>query len=157
SETPYTLRQLVAQTTEEFKRRLRHHKLCVAEGALGLIEDGSTIITFSRSSTVEHALLHAQRAGRHFSVVCAESRPACEGHETAAVLASHGVPVTLVVDAALVAEVPTAQLVLTGADLLSTDGLVNKVGTYALALAAKAAGVPFYTLCGSQKFLPSGY
>ncbi len=45
SETPYGLRQAVAQTTGEFKRQLRHHAVCVAEGALGLIAEGSTIIT----------------------------------------------------------------------------------------------------------------
>lgn len=157
ADTPKDLRQAVAQTTQEFKRQLRHHALCVAEGALALITDGSTIITLSHSSTVRHALLHAQRAGRHFSVICAESRPSCEGREIAAALAGSGVPVTLVVDAAAMSAVEEAHLVLIGADLLSTVGLVNKVGTYALALAARAAGTPFYALCGSQKFLPPGY
>ena len=157
SETPYSLRLAVEHTTNEFKRQIHYHALRVAEGALTLIADGSTIITISHSSTVQHALLHAQRAGRRFAVICAESRPACEGRETAAALARSGVPVTFVVDAAAVAEVRRANLVLVGADLLSTEGLVNKVGTYALALAAKASGVPFYTLCGSEKFLPPGY
>lgn len=157
SESPYELRQAVAQTTREFKRQLRHHAVCVAEGALGLIAEGSLIVTCSYSTTVQHALLHAQRAGRRFSVICTESRPACEGRQLARTLADHGVPVTLVVDAAAAAEVRNAQLLLTGADLLSSAGLVNKAGTYALALAAQAAGIPFYTLCGSQKFLPPGY
>lgn len=157
TETPQRLRMAVAQTTEEFKRQLHHHALCVAEGALALIGDGSVILTISHSSTVRHALLHAQRAGRRFSVICAESRPSCEGREIAAALASHGIPVTLVVDAAAMAEVHNAQLVLVGADLLSNEGLVNKIGTYGLALAAGQAGVPFYGLCGSQKFLPPGY
>jgi translation initiation factor eIF-2B subunit delta len=157
SETPRGLRLAVAQSTEEFKRQLRQHAMRVAEGALTLISDGSTVITLSYSSTVQHALLHAMRAGRRFNVVCAESRPGCEGRETAAALAGYGIPVTLMVDGAAVATVPEAQLVLVGADMLSNQGLVNKVGTYALAMAAKGAGVPFYTLCGSEKFLPPGF
>lgn len=156
-ETPHSLRTAVAQTTASFKRQLRHHAVSVAEGALALIADGSTIITLSYSSTVLHALLHAQRAGRRFSVICAESRPTCEGRETAAALAACAVPVTLLIDTAVIAAVQHAQLVLIGADLLSNQGLVNKVGTYPLAMVAGALGVPLYALCGSQKFLPPGY
>ncbi|HEY3231233.1 MAG TPA: translation initiation factor eIF-2B, partial [Roseiflexaceae bacterium] len=156
-ETPGELRQAVAQATEEFKRQLRQNALRVAEGALGLIADGSTIITISHSGTVEQALLHARRAGRRFSVICLESRPACEGREAAASLASADVPVKLVVDAAATAMVQAAQVVLVGADLLNNRGLVNKIGTRALALAAQVSGVPFYTLCGGEKFLPPGY
>ncbi|HEY3228412.1 MAG TPA: translation initiation factor eIF-2B [Roseiflexaceae bacterium] len=156
-ETPSELRLAVAQATEEFKRQLRQNALRVAEGALGLIADGSTIITISHSGTVEQALLHARRAGRRFSVICLESRPACEGREAATSLASADVPVKLVVDAAATALVQTAQVVLVGADLLNNRGLVNKIGTRALALAAQVSSVPFYTLCGGEKFLPPGY
>lgn len=163
-DTPSELRQAVADATDQFKRQLKDHALRVAEGALRLIVDGSTVVTISQSSTVQHALLHAQRAGRRFSVICAESRPAYEGRETAAKLAAHGVPVTLVLDTAAVAEVASAAegrdnslLVLVGADLLTATGLVNKIGTLALALAARSANVPMYTLCSSEKFLPPGY
>lgn len=156
-DTPSGLRQAVTQATEEFKRQSHHHALLVAEGALTLIGDGSRIVTLSHSSTVHHALIHAQRAGRRFSVVCGEARPALEGRETAVLFASSGIPVTLVVDTVAIAAVEDADLVLVGADMLSTKGLVNKVGSRALALAANAAHVPFYTLCGSTKFLPPGY
>jgi translation initiation factor eIF-2B subunit delta len=157
SDTPRGLRTAVAQATEEFKRQLKQHALHVAEGALKLIAEGSTIVTLSYSTTVQHALLHAQRAGRRFSVICAESRPVYEGRQTASALAGYGVPVRLVVDTAAVEAVSSAELVLVGADMLSTHGLVNKIGTRALAAAARSAGVPFYTLCGSQKFLPPGF
>src|SRR5690606_41726653 len=59
----------------------------------------------------------AQRAGRRFSVICAESRPVFEGRQTAAALASYGIPVRLVVDAAAMHAVAEAQMVLVGADL----------------------------------------
>jgi translation initiation factor 2B subunit (eIF-2B alpha/beta/delta family) len=129
----------------------------VAEGALTLIAEGSSVVTISNSTTVQHALRHAQRAGRRFSVICAESRPVCEGRQTAAQLASYGIPVRLMVDAAAVEAAASAHLVLVGADMLSMQGLVNKVGTRALAAVARHAGVPFYALCGSEKFLPPGF
>jgi translation initiation factor 2B subunit (eIF-2B alpha/beta/delta family) len=157
AETPRELRQAVATVTNDFKRQLRQHAVHVAEGALNLIEDGSTVVTLSISTTVQYALSHAQRAGRRFSVICAESRPICEGRQTAEALASLGIPVTLVVDAAALAAIPHAQVVLVGADMLSHCGLVNKVGTLAFATMARANSIPFYTLCGSAKFLPATF
>lgn len=157
SETPSGLRSAVAQATDEFKRQLRQHALHVAEEALALITDGATVVTLSYSTTVLNALLHAQRAGRRFSVVCAESRPVLEGRQTAETLAGYSIPVRLVTDAAAPDEVPHASVVLVGADMLSEAGLANKTGTRALATVARAVGVPFYTLCGSEKFLPRGF
>jgi translation initiation factor 2B subunit (eIF-2B alpha/beta/delta family) len=156
-DTPRSLRQAVALATEEFKRSLRQHALRVAEGALGLIGEGSTIVTLSNSSTVQHALIHAQRAGRRLEVICAESSPNNEGREQAALLANCGLAVTLVEDQAAVAAVAEANLVLVGADMLTNSGLVNKIGTRVMAQTAHAAGTPFYTLCGSEKFLPPGF
>lgn len=156
-ETPAGLRRAVAEATEQFKRLVHQHAQRVAEYTLTLIEDGISVITLSQSSTVQHALFLAQRAGRRFTVICAESRPSCEGREMAANLAAGGVSVRLLIDTAAVAAVADANLVIVGADLLSAKGLVNKIGTHALALAAQASGVPLYSLCSSEKLLPSGY
>jgi translation initiation factor 2B subunit (eIF-2B alpha/beta/delta family) len=156
-DNPAELRLAVAQATDEFKRQLRHNALRVAEGALSLISDGSTVMTLSHSGTVEQALLHARRAGRRFSVICLEARPACEGREAAAALASADIPVKLAVDVAAARLAKEAQVILVGADLLSNQGVVNKIGTRMLALVAQAADLPLYTLCGGEKFLPPGY
>lgn len=150
-------RRRVADATGDFKRWLRVHEAAIAETALRLIPEDGQILTNGRSTTVRAALRHAQRAGRRFRVVCAEGRPGCEGRALAGELAAAGVEVTLVIDALAVAMVPQMQVVLVGADYLDANGLVNKVGTYAIALAAGAGKVPMYTLCGSEKFLPPGY
>jgi len=147
----------VADVTSDFKRRLRVHEAAIAETALRLIPEDSHILTNGRSTTVRAALRHAQRAGRRFKVICAEGRPACEGRTLAAELAAGGLQVTLVIDALAIAMAGESQLVLVGADHLGAQGLVNKVGTYGIALAAGARGVPMYALCGSEKFLPPGY
>ncbi|MGD8289738.1 MAG: hypothetical protein PVI31_14005, partial [Gemmatimonadota bacterium] len=44
-----------------------------------------------------------------------------------------------------------------GADSIGDRGVVNKVGSAALAHAAHAAGVPVYVFCDSTKILPVGF
>jgi translation initiation factor eIF-2B subunit delta len=151
------VRQAVIDAISDFKRRLRVHEAAIAERALTLIRDGAQIVTIGRSTTVRAALRQAQRAGRRFRVICAEGRPALEGRALAEELAEQGIAVTLVVDALAIVTIRSSQLLLVGADHLTTDALVNKVGTYGLALAAQASQVPVYALCGSDKFLPMGY
>jgi translation initiation factor eIF-2B subunit delta len=147
----------VLEVASDFKRRLRVHEAAIAEMALRLIPEDAQVITNGRSTTVCAALRYAQRAGRRFRVLCAEGRPACEGRSLAAELAAGGIPMSLATDALVIALVGKAQVVLVGADHLTGQGLVNKVGTYGIALAARAAGVPIYALCSSEKFLPPGY
>ena len=156
-DSPHAMRNAVNASCEEFRRQLRVHEVAIAEAALPLIPDGTTVVTNGRSTTVRAALLHAQRAGPRFSVVCAESRPACEGRNLARELAESGIPVTLVTDALSSSMIRDAQLALVGADQLTREGLVNKAGTYAIALACRAHGVPLYGLCGSEKFMPPAY
>ena len=129
----------------------------IIQEALPLIPAEGSVLTHSYSSTVLDALLEARREGRGFAVVCTESRPQCEGRSWAERLAEAGIETVLVVDAAAPGLVEDVGVVLVGADSLSTEGLVNKIGTYSLALAAQAHRVPFYALCGTEKFVPQGY
>jgi translation initiation factor 2B subunit (eIF-2B alpha/beta/delta family) len=151
------MRTQLARVAHDFKRRLRVHEAAIAESVLPYLPEGASVLTNSRSTTVRAALLHAQRAGRRFTVLCAEGRPGYEGRTMATELANDGLAVTLMTDAVAIAWAARVQLVLVGADHLSQHGLVNKVGTSSLALTARAGGVPLYTLCSSEKFLPPGY
>ncbi len=128
----------------------------IAEEALSLLSDGCTVLTHSRSSTVLAVLLLARDRGLEFEVVCTESRPLYEGRNVAEALSEAGVHTTLVTDASMSHVVPRVDLVMVGADSLSGEGLVNKMGTYGVALAARAHGVSFYALCGTEKLLPEG-
>jgi translation initiation factor 2B subunit (eIF-2B alpha/beta/delta family) len=156
-ETLTALRATVERVANEFKQRLRLHETAIAESMLPFITEGAYVLTNSRSTTVRAALLHAQRAGRRFRVLCAESRPGYEGRTMAAELAEQGISVTLVVDALAISWATRAQLILVGADHLTVSGLVNKAGTASLALIAQTSGIPVYALCSSEKFLPPGY
>jgi methylthioribose-1-phosphate isomerase len=89
----------------------------------------------------------AHAAGLPVHVWVAETRPRNQGHLTAWELGRVGVPHTLVTDSAaghlfMRGEV---DVVIVGTDRTTRGGdVVNKVGTYLKALAAKAHGVPFY-------------
>ncbi|MBI4198982.1 MAG: hypothetical protein HY535_00715, partial [Chloroflexi bacterium] len=127
--------------------------LTVRHGA-ALVRSRSLVQTYSNSTAVRLALWRAMGAGRRFEVVCSESRPMREGVSLARRLAALGIPVHLVVDAALAEWVERADLVLLGADAILPEAVVNKVGTEPLLHAARRAGVPAYVLAESSKWLP---
>lgn len=126
----------------------------IALHALQLFEDKAVVFTISHSSAVKKSLLKAKESGKVFSVICAESRPMKEGVDLARDLAGHGIPTTLIADAAMSSVLPEATMALVGADSLSMRGLVNKIGTCSLALGAEQRRIPFYVLCGTEKFIP---
>jgi translation initiation factor 2B subunit (eIF-2B alpha/beta/delta family) len=128
---------------------------CTGRAAAKLVRRDSVVLVYSRSATVEAALLAAAEEGKRFTVICPEARPAMEGRILARRLAEAGIAVTACVDAAAFSAFPSVDLVLIGADALVPIGLINKVGTSGLALLASSAGVPVYCAAGRLKMLPS--
>src|SRR5215470_32579 len=90
----------------------------------------------------------AQAAGIPIHVWVSETRPRLQGAKlTAWELRAHGVPHTLIVDAAGAALMRQGRVdvVLVGADRVTRNGDVcNKIGTYEKALAARDNDVPMY-------------
>ena len=124
----------------------------VAVNAQALFGKGATILTHSRSSTVLHALQLAARAGRIRNLFVMEARPRFEGRETARAMTKMGVECTLVADATGPSLIEDIDMAVVGADaVLSDGGVVNKIGTYPLALACKEGGKPLCVLAESLK------
>jgi methylthioribose-1-phosphate isomerase len=90
-------------------------------------------------------VLHAR--GKVAEVLVDETRPLLQGARlTAWELAEAGIPHRLTIDSAAAWAMATDQVdcVLVGADRITADGSVaNKIGTYALAVAAHRHGIPF--------------
>ncbi|MBC7128485.1 MAG: hypothetical protein H5T45_01975 [Thermoplasmatales archaeon] len=107
----------------------------------------SKILTYSRSSTVEKFFL-----SKEAEVICSEARPRYEGRILAKNLS--GKKVTLVADCAIYSFIKDVYAVIVGADAILDDGIVNKVGTYPLAVFAKMNKKPFYVLSSSYKRFP---
>jgi len=151
------IRQEANRIVNDFVANLKHSEEQLTKNTLELVQDRSVIMNYSYSSTVLNALLQARKAGHTVEVICSESRPVCEGVNLANRLAQEGIKVTLVVDSTLFSLISKADIIIVGADSISRDGVVNKIGTSALAVAAQEYGIGFYSLCGSQKFLPGEY
>ncbi len=115
-----------------------------------LIPSGATVLTHSLSSTVREVLGLLQ--GRA-TVIFSESRPRLEGHRFGQWLSAGQLKGQLITDAQLGHFAAQADVALVGADAVLGDGsVVNKVGTYLLALAARDHGLPFYVCYESFKY-----
>jgi methylthioribose-1-phosphate isomerase len=129
--------RIVEQLAAVHRRPLQVLTHCNA-GALATLGWGT--------ATAPIYLAHA--AGMPLHVWVSETRPRLQGAKlTTWELAAHGVPHTLIVDAAGAALMRRGRvdLVLVGADRVTRNGDVcNKIGTYEKALAARDNDVPMY-------------
>jgi len=131
---------------------------CRALGRAGavLVPDGARILTHCNAGalatggygTALGVVRAAVEAGRRISVLADETRPFLQGARlTAWELARDGIPVAVVTDGmpAHLMQRGEVDLVIVGADRVAANGdVANKIGTYGLALLAKAHGIPFY-------------
>src|SRR6185437_16147620 len=90
----------------------------------------------------------ATAAGRKLHVFVDETRPRLQGMKlTAWELQRDGIPATIITDnmAGWVMRQGRVQAVIVGADRIAANGdTANKIGTYGLAVLARAHAVPFY-------------
>ena len=121
-----------------------------AYNAAELIGKGKTIITHSQSSTVVGVFEHL---AADVKVIVTESRPPGEGRILAEKLSRLGIVTDFISDQQMGVFVKHADVALVGADTIAEDGsVINKAGTYLLALAAREQKVPFYVCFESIKF-----
>ncbi len=115
-----------------------------------------SVLTHSRSATVEYVLRGLLQEEALSSLICTESRPLNEGVALAKSLPAP-IRTTVIVDALADALMPQCDCVLLGADALDRHGnIVNKIGSRLLALSAKDHGVPVICVVESMKMLPRG-
>jgi translation initiation factor 2B subunit (eIF-2B alpha/beta/delta family) len=114
------------------------------------------IATLSASEAVLAAIRKLAGEGRKPRVLVAESRPRLEGRDTARALAEAGIETWLVADAALPLLLSQASALWIGADAVTDIGVLNKIGSYTAALAAREHGVPAWAIAVRRKLLPAG-
>ncbi len=145
-------REEILQLASDFLKTASNSRKATIKVAVEKLSSCRNVVTLSHSSLVEAALIQLGRKGM-LSVLVGESRPIREGINLARALHSSGIDVTLVVDMAAVYMVKDADCVVVGADAVTPDFVVNKVGTFALALAAREYGKPVFVLASMDKFL----
>ncbi len=133
-------------------------RICRALGRAGaeLVPDVARVLTHCNAGALATAgygtALGVVRAavaqGKRVSVLADETRPFWQGARlTAWELHRDGIPVTVIADAmaAHLMRCGEIDLVIVGADRVAANGdVANKIGTYSVALAARAHALPFY-------------
>jgi translation initiation factor 2B subunit (eIF-2B alpha/beta/delta family) len=142
----------IRRAVEDLMERERRSVTEMARTAAEAI-DADWIITTSYSSTVS-AILGSIASRRSLRVTVAESFPGGEGRQFAHRLWDMGIESEIIPDSNVFARAARADCALTGADSLTPQGLVNKVGTRALVEAARCHDRPAYGACGQSKFSP---
>src|SRR5205807_446480 len=151
--------EIRARLVEE-AQRMREEDIAInrAIGRHGaaLVPDRKTVLTHCNAGGLATAgygtalgvIRAALEGGKKCAVFADETRPWLQGARlTAWELLQDGIPVTLLPDAASASLLASGRIgcVVVGADRIARNGdVANKVGTYPLALAAQAAGVPFF-------------
>ncbi len=113
-------------------------------------KDIHKIMLISYSSTIIQLLNHLK--DRDIELYIMESRPLFEGHYTAKILSSN-FQTHLIIDAAIGKFIDQMDLVLIGIDSILKDGsIINKIGTFPLAVIANEKGINVYAVGESLKY-----
>ena len=108
------------------------------------------IMLISYSSTIISLLLKIKEF--NFEIYVLESRPLLEGQRVAEILSPY-FKTHLIIDAAIGTFIDEIDLILVGVDSILVDGsIVNKIGTYTLAVLANRKNVDVYVVCDSYKY-----
>ncbi|XP_057770630.1 uncharacterized protein LOC130990410 [Salvia miltiorrhiza] len=134
-EISYKARRIIAMLSQDF------------------IFDGCTILVHGFSRVVLEALRTAAENKKLFRVLCTEGRPDRSGLRVSNELAKLDIPVKLLIDSAVAYSMDEVDMVFVGADgVVESGGIINMMGTYQIALVAKAMNKPMYVAAESYKF-----
>jgi methylthioribose-1-phosphate isomerase len=148
---------VVAEALEIAEEDIRTNKQ-IAMNGLSIVPDVANIFHHCNTGslatvgygTALGVIRFAHESGKKIHVYVDETRPRFQGARlTAWELGKLEIPYTIVVDGAsgFVMRTEKVDLCLVGCDRIAANGdVANKIGTYNLAIAAKAHGVPFYSV-----------
>ena len=120
-----------------------------------IIDDGDTVLTHCNAGalacvdygTALGVFRAARDAGKNINVICDETRPRGQGASLSVwEMQQENIPVKLIPDVAsgfLMSQGKIDKVVI-GADRIAKGGVVNKIGSFMVAMAAKQHDVPFY-------------
>jgi methylthioribose-1-phosphate isomerase len=132
-----------------------------------LLRDGMNVLTHCNTGPLAAGgigsalgvIYTAHEEGKRLHVWVDETRPLLQGARiTTWELSRWGVPCTLIADnmAASLMRAGRVDIVLVGADRIAANGdVANKIGTYGLAVLARAHGIPFYAVAPTSTLDPN--
>ncbi len=156
-DTQQQVRIRVIERIENFFKYLDESYEIIRINALNLLKAKETIMTHCHSSIARDVLIRIHQVNPRLNVINTETRPLYQGRITATKLAAEGIQIIHIVDSAVASflldnRYPKPEVILVGCDGITVHGdLINKVGTYNIAIAAKEANIPFYVVSQSMK------
>ena len=137
--------------------------LAIGRHGAEIIEDGDTVLTHCNAGalacvdygTALGVIRSAFHQGKDINVICDETRPRGQGASLSVwEMQQEGIPVKLIPDVAsgyLMSQYKINKIVI-GADRIAKGGVVNKIGSLMVALAANHFHVPFYVAAPLSTF-----
>ncbi|MEM3088861.1 MAG: S-methyl-5-thioribose-1-phosphate isomerase, partial [Candidatus Bathyarchaeia archaeon] len=142
-----------------------HVQACRQIGLHGakLLEDGDVVLTHCNAgslATVEYGtalgvIRMAWEQGKKIEVIATETRPKLQGARlTTYELQRDGIPVSLITDNMVGYVMANSMIdkVIVGADRIVKDAVINKIGTYTIAVVAHEHEIPFYVAAPKSTF-----
>nr|KAG5687761.1 hypothetical protein BaRGS_014850 [Batillaria attramentaria] len=125
----------------------------IAGKAHHFVTDGATILLHGYSRVVMRVLKEATAAQKHFRVYVTQSLPDGAGQRAYAELTALDIPTTVILDASVGYIMEKVDMVLVGAEsVVENGGIINKIGTFSIAIQARAMNKPFYAVAETFKF-----
>jgi len=141
--------------TKELVAKLQTDQEKIIQYALAKVPQKGIVYTHCHSSTVNEILKRAKKRGKKILVTATETRPFYQGRITAKELAKARIPIILFVDSAARLAMKKADVMLIGADAITSEGIViNKIGSELMADVANQYEIPIYVCTHSWKFDP---
>ncbi|CAF1372031.1 unnamed protein product [Rotaria sordida] len=146
-------RQKLIERGQVFLNRALLARQRICEYSQEFIVDGCTILTHSYSRVVLTLLQYASKF-RRFKVFVTQSEPDKSGIQMRDELEAIGIPSICILDASVAFMMEQVTFVLIGAEaVVESGGIINKIGTFNLAIAAHEMNKPFYVAAESFKFV----
>jgi len=157
------LKSLVVREAQRIADEDAEANRAIGKNGAELIKDGDVILTHCNAgelATVEYGtalgvIRAAWKQGKKIKVIATETRPLLQGARlTVYELKRDGIPVTLITDnmVGYVMHKGLVNEVVVGADRIVQDAVINKIGTFTVAVLAKEHHVPFYVAAPKSTF-----
>ena len=130
----------------------------INKNVLNLVKNKDVIFTHCHSSNVTKSLINAKKNGKKFEVYNTETRPLYQGRKTAKELGAAKIKTTMFIDSAFAVALAKTQgtkkttKIFMGADALLKEGIINKIGSRAIAEIARQEKIPVYIIADFVKF-----
>ncbi len=150
---PEILQKKIGQAAQNYLDYMYQAQFSVSRYISHYLQNVQTIMTLCRSTTVIKGLDEIYKNNPSLKVIVLEARPDYDGWETAKELGNKGINTTLIVDSAACSLLRSVNVILVGADIVTSDGsVINRVGTSQLAILAQHFRIPFYIATASYTF-----